>query len=193
MRSVVRLRLLFVCAGAAALGGCLVSEEPMLDASNGNATPIAPGDYVMCPLGEEADEADCNIFAVAYDDTGLYSFTDPEGEEDTGVMRFRQVGRGGYAVQSDEDDSYMYYYGSGDSERFLLTLMMCDQLPEDLRSRLIEDGDLSADDDEFVTCTVNTLKGLTDPAKAYHRGDIGDGDRLDMEFTPAPATSSVSE
>lgn len=193
MRSLFRPKALFASAAAAALGGCLVSEEPVLDAASGNATPIAPGDYVMCPLAEEEDEGDCERFSVDHDDTGLYSFTDPEGEEDPAEMRFRRVARGGYAVQSDEGDGYMFYYGKGDSERFRLTLMMCDQLSVELRSGLIKRKDLTPDGDDFVTCTVNTLKGLVEPAKAYHRGDVGVGERLEIEFTPAPPETSGDE
>lgn len=186
MRSLLRLKLLLACAGAALLAGCLVSETPVLDSSNGKATPIASGDYVMCPLEEDEEESDCERFTIAYDETGLYSFSDPHEEDDPAEMRFRRIGRDGYAVQSYEDDGYMYYYGAGDSQRFRLAMMTCNQLPDELRAHLVEDGGLTPEDEEFGTCAVNTLKGLVKPAKAYHRGDVDDGERLAIEFTPAP-------
>lgn len=193
MRSRFRLKPLSICAAAAALGGCLVSEEPVLDASTGNATPIAPGDYIMCPLAEDEGEADCERFSVNYDGAGLYRFVDPDGEEEPVEMRFRRVARGGYAVQSGEDDGYMYYYGRKDADRFRLMLMMCDHLQDGLRWRLAKSDDLTPEDEDFTTCAVNTLKGLVDPAKAYHRGDVVGDDRLEIEFAPAPAAPSADE
>ena len=52
MRS-LRYNIKFVIlTGALALAGCLVSEEPVLDAANGRARPLGQGAYVMCPVGE---------------------------------------------------------------------------------------------------------------------------------------------
>ena len=186
MRSLSTFRKTTAIAFVLALSGCLVSEAPLLDASNGNATPVKPGAYVMCPVGEGDDGADCDEFTVTYDDTGLYRL-DKEGEEPTD-MRVRRVGRRGFAVQllEDGDDAYLYYYGAGNSKRFRLTMMLCADLPEEMRAQLIEDGDLESDDEDFETCTVNTLKGVTASAKAYHRGDVQSDEEIALEFTPAP-------
>lgn len=168
------------------LGGCLVSETPILDATNGKAKPFEDGLYEICDGTEEADSADCNTFAVERDVTGAYAFT--MEDEDPAAMRFRRVARNAYAVQSKEDDSYAYYFGSGNSQRFRLTLMNCQHLPSMLRARLIARNDLATEHEDFEFCTVNTLKGLTAAAKAYHRGVSETEDELTMVLTPATAT-----
>ena len=180
-------------AGFAALGlgGCLVSEEPVLDAASGSARPLPPGDYVSCPLDPEKDD-DCQALSVADGGGGLYKMT--ADDEDPVGMRFRRVGRNAYAVQSDEGgDDYVYYYGAGDAKRFLLTMMMCSDLPASLRDGLIAAGDLETEDDDYSTCTVKTLKGLTASAKAYYRGKVESEDKLVLELKPAPKGSSASE
>lgn len=182
MRSLPILKMLMISGLALALGGCLVSEEPILDADNGQASPIKPGDYVVCPVSDEADKTDCDRFSVSHDGDGLYQF-DKDGD-DPAQMRFRRVGRRGFAVQSLEDDHYVYYYGAGDSQRFRLTMMMCANLPENLRARLLAGGDLESQDDDFETCTVKSLKGLKKAAKAYHRGKASGEDEIALEFTP---------
>jgi len=182
MRSQQYIRKSLLLAGVLALGGCLVSEEPVLGASNGRATPLEPGAYVMCAVNE--DEDDCQPFDLSYDESGLYSF-EPE-DEDPVKMRFRRIGRQGYAVQSHEDDGYLYYYGAGNADLFRLTMMMCSELPEHLRARLINRGDLEAEDDDFETCIVKTRKGLTAAARAYHRGNVQSEEEIALEFTRAP-------
>ncbi|GJL90389.1 hypothetical protein [Hyphococcus sp.] len=165
------------------LGGCLVSETPILDATNGKAKPFEDGLYQICDGAEGDESADCNVFSVKRDETGAYAFI-MEGE-DPAAMRFRRVARNAYAVQSAEDDSFAYYFGAGDSQSFQLTLMNCKHLPSALRARLISRNDLSTEHEDFEFCTVNTLKGLTAAAKAYHR-DIPDSeDELFMVMTPA--------
>jgi hypothetical protein len=190
MRSLPNIKTFFVLAWAATLAGCLVSEDPILDASNGHATPVDPGAYIMCPLSEDADD-DCDSFVIEYDASGLYRFL-KEGEEPT-EMRFRRIGRQGYAVQSHEDDGYAYYYGAGDSDRFRLTMMMCADLPEKTRARLIERGDLATEDGDFEMCSVNSLKGLTDAARAYHRGQSIGEEVVAFEFMPAPDSADAGE
>ena len=177
-----------ILAGAAfALAGCLVSEEPILTAKNGKATPLAAGDYNMCPLSDEADADDCENFAVTVDDTGLYRFQHSDDADDAATMRFRRVARGSYAVQADEDDGYMYYFGRGDSDRFMLTMMMCSSLAEKTRDRLIARGDLSTEDDGFQICSVDTPKALKAAALDYHHGRALNGDEdIVLAFTPAP-------
>ncbi len=175
--------LLFCALG---LSGCLVSDDPILDAKNGKAAPLIDGRYDVCTGGEDSGSEDCNVFTVSRDSNGAYSFI-MEGE-DPAVMRFRRIARKSYAVQSKEDDSYAYYFGAGDSRRFLLTMMNCADLPPVLRARLIEQNDLSTEHDDFEICTVNTLKGLVDAARAYHRGEVTGDDPAVMVMKPAAAT-----
>jgi len=184
MRSLAMLRAGFTAAAAALLAGCLVSEEPVLDASNGRATPLPQGAYVMCEVGE--DEDDCAPFEITHDASGLYRFAPVD--EAPAEMRFRRIGRKGYAVQSEEDEGYAYYYGRGDAREFRLTMMMCSDLPDGLRARLIDRGDLEPEEGDADVCAVKTRRGLTDAARAYHRGDAisDDGEELAIVFTPAP-------
>jgi len=191
MRSVHFITGLVAVLGLAALSGCLVSDEPMLDASNGAATPLAPGAYVMCEHDGGSDAGACDDFSITHDATGLYLFE--KDDEDPVEMRFRKIGRRGFAVQTEEDDGYMYYYGAGDTERFGLVMMQCADLPERMRGRMIAAGDLETDDEDFETCTVKTLKGLTRAAKAYHRGRTTSEESAVMEFTPAPPAGGANE
>ena len=186
------MRGIHLIAGSAALAlsGCLVSEAPVLDDSNGRATPLDPGAYIMCPVDEDEDE--CERFEASHDGGGRYLFT--KEDDDPAELRFRRVGREGYLVQSREDDDvYQYYYGKGDSEKFRMTMMLCADLPETLRGRLIGRGDLESDDDDFETCTVKTLKGAVDSAKAYHRGKVESEEEIAIEFTPAPPVEESVE
>ncbi|NOX95313.1 MAG: hypothetical protein GXP04_09535 [Alphaproteobacteria bacterium] len=183
MPSSLKVKLCTVIASALVLTGCLVSEDPILTASNGSATPIAPGAYIMCPLSDDADEEDCEAFTIEHDTSGLYNFI-KEDEEPT-QMRFRRIGHRGFAVQLSEDDGYMYYYGAGNSNRFQLIMMMCSDLPEKMRARLIARGDLETEDDDFESCAVKTIKGLTNAAWAYHRGKTNSNEENSaLEFTP---------
>jgi hypothetical protein len=182
-----------IVLAAGLLGGCLLSEIPILDETNGRATPIKPGAYIACPLKDDADASDCSELIVSHDASGLYRFE--KADEKPSLFRFRKIARRGYAVQTteDSDDSYMYYYGRRVGKRFRLTMMMCAELPAALRDALIADGDLASEDDDFETCTVNTLKGLTKAAKAYHRGNAVsgavDGETMVLELTPATDAS----
>ncbi len=193
MRSSGFIKIVLTGFGASLLGGCLLSETPILDATNGRATPIKPGAYIACPLKDDADASDCNELIVSHDASGLYRFE--KADEKPSLFRFRKIARRGYAVQTteDSDDSYMYYYGQRIGKRFRLTMMMCAELPASLRDALIANGDLASEDDDFETCMVNTLKGLTKAAKAYHRGDAGsdeaDSEKMMLELTPATDAS----
>jgi hypothetical protein len=182
-----------IVLAAGLLGGCLLSEIPILDETNGRATPIKPGAYIACPLKDDADASDCSELIVSHDASGLYRFE--KADEKPSLFRFRKIARRGYAVQTteDSDDSYMYYYGRRVGKRFRLTMMMCAELPASLRDGLIANGDLASEDDDFETCMVNTLKGLSRAAKAYHRGEAGsddaDSEKMVLELTPAPDAS----
>ncbi len=186
MRSLKHTCLALLFVSAAALSGCLVSDQPILDALNGKASPLNEGLYQVCTGSREDDSSECNVFSVTRDTSGSYTLA--MENEAPAMMRFRRVARKAYAVQSAEDDSYTYYFGAGDSQRFLMTLMNCPDLPSALRARLIAKGDLSTEHDDFESCTVNTLKGLTASAKAYARGETIGDDPAVMVMTPAAVT-----
>ena len=169
---------------AFALAGCLVSEEPVLDERTGKARPLGVGAYEMCPVSNDADEDDCEQFTISVDATGLYRFQSDDEEDDASYLRFRRIARDAYAVQTGEDDGYMYYFGRGDADHFELLMMLCASLSEKTRDRLIDNGDLSSDDDDFETCAVNTLAGLRVAALDYHRGRASDVDETALVFTP---------
>lgn len=177
MRSALRLKQIIIVAIATALSACLVSEEPLLDGSTGKARPVAAGIYDMCPQSGDASDSDCSVVDISVDDTSLYRLqTD---DDDVTLLRFLRVRRGAYAVQvgpDDGDDGYAYYFARTRKGSFDLTFMMCEQLPEVLRSKMIENGELTLQDGDDDTCTVNSIAGLKRAAKAYHRGDIEDED-----------------
>ncbi len=187
MRSLTYLRIFAASAAALALGGCLVSDLPVLDSKTGKARAIGEGDYLACPLenGEIAGGADCDRFHVERQPNGEYVFVE-EGDSEPAHLRFRKIARGGYAVQSAESDSFVYYYGKGRDGGLLLVMMNCPELPADLRARLIARGDLETDDEDFETCKVKTLRGLVDAAKAYHRGDVRQMKDAAILIAPAP-------
>ena len=170
MRSRKILKTCLAVIAAGLLAGCLVSEQPLLDAKSGKAKPLADGAYTSCNLDEDGAKVDCSNFMLTRRSDGAYNF-DLEDEERS-ILRFRRVARGSYVAQSEDDDVYMYFYSFGDGKQLSLVLMNCPDLPDSLRSSLIDGGDLSAEDDGFSVCKVNTMKGLVDAAKAYHRGEV---------------------
>lgn len=182
MYAPVTAKIVIASATGLLLSGCLVSDDPVLTAANGHATPLEPGGYQMCEEDEGDEDANCEQFSISADQSGLYIF-DAEDEDPT-QMRFRRIGRRGYAVQVLEgDDDYLYYYGSGDSNLFRMTMMLCADLPDRKRQRLIDNGDLQSDDESFETCRVMTLKGLTTAAKIYHRDQDESDEELTLKFT----------
>jgi len=186
MRSLQIIRTLLVSAAMVALSGCLVSENPVLDARTGRATPIAAGAYEMCPVGEKAKAGDCERFFITIDKTKLYRLEN-EGDEEPAEMRLRRVGRNGYAVQliGENDDGYSYYYGRKDDDSFFMTLMMCSDLPEALREKLIANGGFTLDGESRDICGVKTIAALAAAAKAYHNGDAEEDEKgFQLRFAP---------
>lgn len=183
MRSSTILKISFTVLVMGALSACLVSETPVLDASTGKAKPVKPGDYISCPIEDDDDDADCDALTITRDASGLYSVV--SGDDEAMKWRFRRVGRGGYAVQVKENDGYAYYYGRIAGEALRMTFMQCPALPESLRASLIANGDLESEDDDFETCAVITVRGLTKAAKAYHRGETQDDEPLTLVISPA--------
>ncbi|GJL94374.1 MAG: hypothetical protein DHS20C05_07790 [Hyphococcus sp.] len=189
-RSATVLKTALVALIIGAVSGCLVSETPVLDASNGAATPLGPGDYVSCPVDDEAEESDCEDLKISHDASGLYSAV--TSSDEAMEWRFRRVARGGYAVQVKESDGYAYYYGRMAGEALRMTFMQCPSLPADLRASLIRRGDLATEDeDDFETCAVNTVRGLSKSAKAYHKGKAVDEDPLTLMISPVTTEISL--
>lgn len=186
VRSLMRLKALLVLLGAAALlSSCLVSDEPVLEKRSGRARPFEDGAYQMCPIDDEAGDEDCDQLTARFDrSSGEMRLINEDEPDDPAVLRFRHIGRRAYAVQSFEGDGYSYFYGSGGSSSFTLTMMLCDQLPKDLLKRLIDRGDLEGDYDDPETCTVKSVRGLTDAARAYHKGDIVGDEKMSTLITP---------
>lgn len=189
MRSLTFIRFSFALAAMLTLGGCLVSDLPVLDARTGKARPLNNGDYLACPLKDGEIEAgdECDRLTARKMKDGAYSFINREEDDDPAYLRFRRVGRGGYAVQSSESDDFVYYYGAKRDGGLLLVLMNCPDLPAAVREGLIANGDLEPDDENFSVCKVKTLRGLTEAAKAYHRGDVAEMIDAAILIAPAPA------
>lgn len=187
MRSLKKLKALTVLFGAAALlSSCLVSEEPVLEKRTGRARPFDDGAYRMCPIEDEAGAEDCDRLTAQFNrDTGEMMLLNEDEPDDPAILRFRHIGRRAYAVQSYEGDGYSYFYGKGGSSSFTLTMMLCDQLPKGLLERLIERGDLEGDLDDPESCTVKTVRGLTDAARAYHKGNVLGDEKMSTLITPA--------
>ena len=183
MRSRKILKTCLAAIAAGLLVGCLVSEQQLLDAKSGKAKPLADGSYTSCNLNEDGAKVDCSNFMLTRRSDGAYNF-DLEDEERS-ILRFRRVARGAYVAQSEDDGVYMYFYGFGDGKELSLVLMNCPDLPNNLRSNLIDGGDMTAEDDEFSVCKVNTMKGLVGAAKAYHRGDVDYENESVIVLSPA--------
>ena len=183
MRALVT-RIVFVLTGSLALAGCLVSETPILNATNGDAKPLLPGSYTICEINKEGGENNCGPHRIIYDDTGLYHFT---ADEDRIVeLRFRRVGQRGYTAQvKDGEDTYLYYYAYGTQSEFFLKMMICDHLPERLRDKLSKRGDFIVESDEISVCNVQTLRGLKAAAKSYHRGEASGDEEAVLIIKPA--------
>ena len=166
LRSRFTFKFAIAALAAIALSGCLVSEVPVLTADNGSKPPLDNGPYQSCALAEDGTVDDCEIITVArQNDVAMLASSD-DGQDPT-EMRFRRIKRKSYVAQIWESDGYAYYYAAGNADRLVLTMMECPDLPEELRDKLIDNGDLSTSDDDFEFCTVVTLKGLTEVGRAY--------------------------
>ncbi|WP_411819078.1 hypothetical protein ABFZ85_08660 [Hyphococcus formosus] len=178
-----RIDVRFVVAAFAAitLSGCLVSEEPILTEKNGKARPLKAGGYQSCAIADDGSLEDCEPLTVTTtDDRGYMVASD---EQEPTALRFRRVKRKSYVAQMQESDGYAYYYAAGDRNRLTLTMMECPDLPEDLRSTLIENGDLASDDADYEFCTVLTIKGLTEAGRAYATGKVANDSPLSLVLT----------
>ncbi len=189
MRSLSLLKSSPLAFAALALSGCLVSETPILNAENGKARALKPGDYQMCPLSDDVTPDDCDPIRITKANDYAIHMVNLDDASDVIELRFRRIARSAYAVQQWEvgDDGYMYYYGKGNAKSFVMTLMICSDLPDRLRADLISKGDLEPEDESFDSCVVETADGLVQSAKAYHRGEAVSDEPMSLEFTQAPA------
>ena len=179
------LRTFGTIAAILVIGGCLVSREPVLDEANGKATPLAAGSYKACPVDE--GEEDCARLNVTIDETGLYTMVAEDNAADITKMRMRRIARNGFAVQAFEvgGQGFGYFHARPEDDDFLLTMLMCDQLPEKLRRRLIKKKELVAEAENFEFCTVGSVSALKAAAKAYHREAGIEGERFAFRLSPA--------
>jgi hypothetical protein len=172
-------------AALLAASGCLVSETPLFDAGNARSKPLKAGRYSVCSYSSDApDDSECNPADVSVDRSGLYKLT---VEDDVVEARFRKVARGAWAAQFAEDgEESHYYFGARKDGVFTLTMMWCENLPEELRNDLVDRGDLVVENDNKV-CNISDARAVVAAARAYARGDVA-GDSIYMTFLPENAT-----
>lgn len=166
-----------------ALGGCLVSDEPLFDAATGSASPLASGRYEACsePLGDS--ETECQFIAVTKRDDGAFEFL--VEETDTIAVRFHAMGGADYAAQfaDDDGDGFQYYWAQAAGETLALAMIWCEDLPTELRAAMRRDG-LIAYDDGDSTCTALKPEAVVKAAAAYRDGAAKPDSVL--RLTPAP-------
>lgn len=161
---------LFLLGFLAALSGCLVSEEPLLDARSGRATPIAPGLYEACEIDADRSSHDCETMEVMRDDSALYSFILREDgeEEETTRARFRRLGSGAWLAQlyGDEDEDYFYFLAEAVAGDFVMAMIVCEDIPAATRAKYVGRGEMEVDESASA-CVVSSLRAAIAAAKAY--------------------------
>lgn len=163
----------FAFTAAAALGGCLISETPLLDARNGRATPIAPGLYQACEYDKDGGEPDCKPMEVSYNDKALYTFTLKEegaDADDVTLARFRRIASGAWLSQlhggEDDDEDYFYFIAETVGDDFVMAMVVCEDIPEATRKKYVARAEMEVDDEGSI-CTAKTLRAVTAATKAY--------------------------
>lgn len=168
MRPRKNIDRLFAIAAGLALGGCLISEAPLLDAKNGRARPLDPGLYEACEHDGEGGEPECKEIDISRDGAALYALS-AEDEDETTLARFRRIARGAFLAQlneAEDDDEYFYFIGETAGEDFVMAMIVCEDIPEAVRAKYSARGEMEVDEDAS-TCVVNTLGAATAAAKAY--------------------------
>jgi hypothetical protein len=98
---------------AAALSGCLASEEPLIRDADG-VTPLADGTYSYIEDGSERE-------AVVSHAGGVTWIVPADEPEDGTELRMAKIRRGYYVVMSQEDDAeYLYTLMRVERRRFTL-------------------------------------------------------------------------
>jgi len=163
-----RFRLFTIAAGLA-LGGCLISEAPLLDAKNGRAAPLDPGLYEACEHDGEGGEPECNRIDVSRDGAALYTFR-AEDEDETTFARFRRLARGAWLTQlsGEEDEDYFYFLGETAGDDFVMAMIVCEAIPEAVRAKYSARGEMEVDEGKYAsTCVAKTLRAAIAGAKAF--------------------------
>jgi len=170
-----------ISGGAILLTGCLVSEEPLLDASSGRAKPVRAGNYQMCSFSDGEPDGECEMTAITIGPDRLYSMSESNGE--TNFLRFRKVGRRAYLVQllgEDESEGFVYYLANTRRNAFTLTMMNCPDLPAAFRDEFIASGSMETEENGAV-CAVSALDAVVSAAKLY-ASENGPPQRYYIEF-----------
>lgn len=159
---------------AAALGGCLISEKPLLDESNGRATPIAPGLYDACQYDGNGGEPDCKQMQVSLGDDGQYGFLE-EDEDETTFIRFRRISRMAWLAQlnGEDEDDYYYFLAETEGEDFVMAMVVCEDIPEKTRSKLVARKEMEIVD-KGATCVAKTLHAAIAATNAYRKSTSPD-------------------
>ncbi len=169
------------------LTGCLVSEIALLDASNGRATPLRTGEYQSCPYKDGEMDGECTAVRVTYEKSSGYRIVDDNGE--ALLVRFRKVARRAYLAQTvgeGDEDGYMYFMAEPDHDNLHMTMIVCEALPEALKTKLVADGQMEIESGGEV-CSVKTLDAALAAAKIY-LGDDAPSNRIGLEFSPVTQT-----
>jgi hypothetical protein len=169
---------------ATTLAGCLVSEEPLFDAGNAAATPLAAGRYEACSRSDDGEAPECHPVTVELSKDGLYTFL---VEDDRIEARMTSIGAEDYAVQLVDygERDAQYYWARAAQGSFSLAMIWCPDLPKALVDRLIADGAVVADDDRS-TCTARSAAAVILAAKAYAGGEAsGDDDVVTLRPSAA--------
>ncbi len=171
---------------AVALSACLVSEAPLLDASNARGKPLKPGAYQSCPYEDGNPVDECAPLGISRDGR-LYRFQPLEEGEEPTFVRFRSLGAGGFLAQmwGEDDGGYWYFYAEKEKGALKMAMIACANLPAPLRDGLVASGDLALEDDG-KTCVAKTLAGAEGAAKAYRGEDAVKADEV-LVISKAPA------
>ncbi len=177
---------LAVIGGALALTACLVSENPLLDASNARGKPLKPGQYQSCPYEDGKPADDCAALDISQEG-GLYRFQPLEENETPTLVRFRALGAGGFLAQmwGEDDRGYWYFYAEKAKGALQMMMIDCQSLPASHRDSLVARGDLALEDDG-KTCVGKTLAGAENAAKAYRGVNAVKPDEV-LVISKAPA------
>jgi hypothetical protein len=175
-------------AATLTLSACLISETPLLDAMNGKATPLDPGDYNACSVEEEGGEPDCKAMKVSRDETALYRF-DAADEDEPTFARFRKIGTGAWVAQlsSEDDGSYFYFLSEAHGDEFVMALIDCEDIPKAVRDRYVKRGQMEVEDDA-TACNAKALAAVTGSAKAFRKA-APISTRARIIYTKAPTAS----
>lgn len=168
------LRVLAALSVMSLLTACFVSEDPLLNERNAKASALWSGGAEVCTVSPREETPECNRAVIAPTETGSV-FLVTEDDERT-ELRFRRLTRNGWLAQANEagdEEGYFYLVASRKNNEVRISLMDCDALPEKLRTKMIEDGELISDATLTINvCSPQSLKALERVGRLYLKGDI---------------------